>query len=414
MHGTVLEIYNDKPVDSLIYLQGEKGAALQSERQPGDGLIVASGPNPDNETYVVTLRPGAGQWTELGVDVVEDESLPGNRISRGADRFLLTGVEAVLREPGRPDRSLTFSTALGDKTTNNGMPATAAIDNDPETGWGGGLGESLASGEYSWPADGTSAKRVRNTDKSKDEGTASYSGLSPDMRAGLVEAPEKRRPAQKNAIREYFEWTSSATAPLRAELDRLEGQRAIVDSQVARVVTTVAVTPQETRILPRGNWMDDSGEIVEPAIPEFLGKVDTGNRRANRLDLANWIVSDNNPLTARVIVDRLWREFFGTGLSKSVDDLGSQGEWPTHPELIDWLAAEFQHPEWQPESTHDWDLKHVIRTIVLSQTYRQSRPRIPKTGYLPGSRVFAWMRKMSATLRWGFRDFCRIASVAPA
>ena len=106
LHGAVLNIYNDKPVDSLIYVQDTGAASLHPNRTPGNGLIVASGPNPDNETYVVTLRPGAGSWTELGVDVVEDESLPGNRISRGADRFLLTGVEAVLQEAGQPARKL--------------------------------------------------------------------------------------------------------------------------------------------------------------------------------------------------------------------------------------------------------------------------------------------------------------------
>jgi hypothetical protein len=291
------------------------------------------------------------------------------------------------------------------------MPADATIDTDPETGWGVALGESsdpflalrfsekiattadsrlivtlrhdstawrravigrfrlaLASGEYSWPADGTSAKRR----KKEPEALATFSGLSPEMRAGLVETPDKRKPVQTTAIRDYFEWSSPATAPLRIELNRLEGERSILESQITHVVTTVAVTPQETRVLPRGNWMDDTGEIVQPAIPEFLGKLDTGGRRATRLDLANWIVSDKNPLTARVMADRLWREFFGTGISKSVDDLGSQGEWPTHPELLEWLAAEFKHPEYQAEGAHAWDMKHLIRTIVLSHTYRQS------------------------------------------
>jgi hypothetical protein len=418
LHGAVLTVYNDKPVNSLVYDRG----VLQSDHEPGNGLVVASGPNPDNETYVVTLRPGAGNWTELGLDVADDETLPGNRVSRGADRFLLTGVEAVLQEPGKPARKLTFSTALGDKTTNNGMPATATIDNDPETGWGVALGESsdpflalrfadkiattadsrivvtlrhdstafrravigrfrlaLASGE-SWPADGTAAKRrIMKKDPKKDaDAIASFSGLSPEMRAGLTESADKRNPAQKEAIREYFEWSSPQTAPLRAELNRLEGERSILDSDIVRVVTTVAVTPQVTRVLARGNWMDDSGEIVKPAIPEFLGKLDTGSRLANRLDLANWIVSDKNPLTARVMADRFWREFFGTGISKSVDDLGSQGEWPTHPELLDWLAAEFKHPEWQAQGAHDWDMKHIVRTIVLSHTYRQSSLPTPQ------------------------------------
>jgi hypothetical protein len=300
---------------------------------------------------------------------------------------------------------------LGDKTTDNGMPAMAAIDIDPRTGWGVGLGESsdpflalrfaekitttpdsrivvtlrhdslayrravigrfrlaLSSAEYSWPADGNSAKRV----KDKAGMDASSSGLSPEARAGLGEEPAKRKPPQKQAIRDYFEWSSPETAPLRAELDKLEGGRSILNSQIARVVTTVATKPEETRILPRGNWMDETGQVVEPAIPGFLGKLNTGGQRATRLDLANWIVSEQNPLTARVMANRFWREFFGTGITKSVDDLGSQGEWPTHPELLEWLAAEFKHPEWRNEGTHDWDVKHLIRTIVLSHTYRQS------------------------------------------
>src|SRR5262249_29811944 len=94
--------------------------------------------------------------------------------------------------------------------------------------------------------------------------------------------------------------------------------------------------------------------------------------RATRLDLANWIVSRENPLTARLFVNRMWRQFFGSGISKTLDDLGSQGEWPIHPELLDWLAAEFIDPAFQSKGAHHWDVKHIIRTIVLSHTYRRS------------------------------------------
>jgi Protein of unknown function (DUF1553) len=130
--------------------------------------------------------------------------------------------------------------------------------------------------------------------------------------------------------------------------------------------------PAVSRVLARGNFMDESGEVVEPAIPVVFGKLEAGNRRATRLDLANWIASKENPLTARVFVNRLWRQFFGAGLSKVLDDLGSQGEWPTHPELVHWLASEFMHPTWKTESMHDWDVKHIVRLIVTSHTYRQT------------------------------------------
>jgi hypothetical protein len=117
-------------------------------------------------------------------------------------------------------------------------------------------------------------------------------------------------------------------------------------------------------MLPRGNWLDDSGQPVSPAIPVFLGVLPVEQRRPTRLDLAHWLVAPGNPLTSRVFVNRLWKMYFGTGLSKSLEDLGSQGEWPTHPELLDWLAVEFREK--------GWDVKHMVRLLVTSGTYRQS------------------------------------------
>jgi hypothetical protein len=83
-------------------------------------------------------------------------------------------------------------------------------------------------------------------------------------------------------------------------------------------------------------------------------------------------------MTARTFVNRQWRQLFGMGMSKVLEDLGSQGEWPTHPELLDWLAAEFMEPMWQAEGTHPWDIKHIIRTIVTSHTYRQTSMSNPQ------------------------------------
>jgi hypothetical protein len=159
---------------------------------------------------------------------------------------------------------------------------------------------------------------------------------------------------------------------------------------IKRVMISEPMTPRETRILPRGNWMDDSGAIVEPAVPEFLGTLDTGGRRATRLDLAEWLISPTNPLTARAYVNRVWRQFFGTGLSSTLGDLGSQGEWPSHPDLLDWLAAEFMKPEFNAAGTHPWDMKHLVRTIVTSDTYRQSSMTTPQLDERdPGNRLLA-------------------------
>ncbi len=160
--------------------------------------------------------------------------------------------------------------------------------------------------------------------------------------------------------------------PARIELAKLEAKHEILLSKVPEVMVTESVEPREVRVLPRGNWMDDSGDIVQPAIPEFLGKLETGSKRATRLDLANWLVSSSNPLTARAFVNRMWRELFGIGISKNLEDLGSQGEAPLHPELLDWLASEFMKPEYQAAGAHQWDVKHLLRTIVTSATYKQS------------------------------------------
>jgi hypothetical protein len=137
-------------------------------------------------------------------------------------------------------------------------------------------------------------------------------------------------------------------------------------------MVTQAVPPRTVRILPRGNWLDDSGPVVEPAIPAFLGKLDTGGKRATRLDLANWLTDAKTGaggLTARVFVNRLWTMFFGVGLSRSLEDFGGQGEPPLHPELLDALAAEFVQS--------GWDVKHIVKRIVASHAYRQASAESP-------------------------------------
>src|SRR5439155_25417231 len=148
-------------------------------------------------------------------------------------------------------------------------------------------------------------------------------------------------------------------------------------------VVTVPWNPVVTRVLPRGNWQDENGEIVQPAVPHFLPQVSApGGQRLTRLDLAKWLVSRDNPLTARTVMNRLWKQFFGTGISAVVDDLGAQGEWPVHPELLDWLAVELMES--------GWDSKHMVKLMVMSSTYRQSsnpRPEIKEID--PNNRLLA-------------------------
>tara|TARA_B100001057_G_scaffold481731_1_gene556108 strand:- start:238 stop:3387 length:3150 start_codon:yes stop_codon:yes gene_type:complete len=135
-----------------------------------------------------------------------------------------------------------------------------------------------------------------------------------------------------------------------------------------KTIRTMLVSESENsamvRILPRGNWLDETGEEVQPAIPEFMGKLQTGERRADRMDLAQWVASPDNPLPARAFVNRIWKLFFGYGLSRRLEDLGGQGEPPTHADLLDHLATDFR--------TNQWNIKKLIRTLITSQAYKQS------------------------------------------
>ena len=186
-------------------------------------------------------------------------------------------------------------------------------------------------------------------------------------RAALATAVAARSPEQAaRAAAAFFLSTAFDRAAfdqvhsLAKELDGLFGGRTWT------LITEAAADPLTVRVLPRGNWQDESGPVVLPATPGFLpGRIEsTEQRRLTRLDLANWLVSDVNPITPRAVMNRLWAVFFGTALSAAVDDLGSQGELPSHPQLLDWLACEFRDS--------GWDIQHMIRLIVSSHTYRQS------------------------------------------
>ncbi len=147
-------------------------------------------------------------------------------------------------------------------------------------------------------------------------------------------------------------------------------REAILDRHSAMAITVIsqpiaADKIPVSRVRPRGNWQDETGALAPPAIPHFLPQpVVDSNRRLDRTDLANWMTSPKNPLVPRHFANRTWEHFFGTGLSAKLDDLGSQGEWPSHPLLLDRLASEFV--------TSGWDIKHLIRLIVTSRTYRQA------------------------------------------
>ena len=148
-------------------------------------------------------------------------------------------------------------------------------------------------------------------------------------------------------------------------VNELTDAKAVIEKQFVRTMVTNSVAPREIRILPRGDWLNKTGIVVQPEVPVFLSLDTVDNEhRLTRLDLANWIVAKDNPLTSRVFVNRIWKLLFGRGISPRLDDVGAQGEPPTHPELLDYLAFHFMES--------DWDVKTLVKYIVSSHTYQQS------------------------------------------
>ncbi len=188
----------------------------------------------------------------------------------------------------------------------------------------------------------------------------------------LLKDLRDRKPKEREAIQTYFrtkvstEFTQERDAVANAE----QARKVHYDSLPKCLVTVRNDKPRVVRILPRGDWLKDGGEQVQPALPHYLPQAGFESRELTRLDLARWLVSRENPLTARTVMNRLWKQFFGNGLSKVLDDLGAQGESPLNPALLDWLACEF--------IDSGWDMKHMVRTIVTSAAYKQVSTATPE------------------------------------
>ncbi|MCE9612281.1 MAG: PSD1 and planctomycete cytochrome C domain-containing protein [Chthoniobacter sp.] len=201
----------------------------------------------------------------------------------------------------------------------------------------------------------------------------------------VIAAPvEQRTPPQRELLADTWLLSTAADPAAFDQYKQLAANVREARNGRAWTLVTQAAEPLTIRVLARGNWQDESGAVVLPSTPSFLpGRIEsTADRRLTRLDLAKWIVSKENPITARAVMNRLWAQFFGVGLSAAVDDLGSQGELPSHPELLEWLASEFRDS--------GWDMKHMIRLFVTSATYRQSsslRPELRDTD--PANRLLA-------------------------
>ena len=367
----------------------------QSARfEPGKDLK----PGGADDGIIVTTATVPGPAARVRLEVLPDDSYGGRVTCNGDDSFTLTAELAVLRagkdkpEPlnvsdGYPGQQ-TWSYSNGRLQTSVPGPWTSppALAHAPQS-----MDYVIATATNFREGDRLVATitsenvgRVRLSETPVGLRTPGAAPL-PEVAAALAAASPT--PRQREVIAgEYF---AGAVGGLTYEFGEvLDWVRQIAECRDGRAFTTVTVatTPRVTRVLPRGNWQDESGEIVAPSPPGFLsagkGAPAADAPRQTRLDLANWIVSRDNPLTARAFVNRLWKQFFGTGLSAVVNDLGTQGEYPSHPELLDWLAVEFMD--------RGWDVKAMVRMIVTSATYKQSstyRPELAEAD--PNNRLLA-------------------------
>ncbi len=366
-------------------LHAESSAGTPLTIDPEDHSVIPGGRNPAHDTHVVTIPAPSEHITGLRLEVIADVRFPGDEVSRGGSAFFLAELEVTgASGAGQAAVPVRIASARTNGGTEPGYPVAAAIDGDPATALsflrkrGGGIALEFAEPWRGGP-ESTLTLRIRHSDKHPYQHLGRFrialhtlpdpdpnAGGAPDnVLKGLQTPANQRKPAEEKEILAHYRAIAPELAARRERHTRAVNARDALLLSVPSLPVSKSVAPRPMRVLPRGNWMDDSGDLVEPGVPAFMRQiVPADGKRVSRLDFAEWLVAPDNPLTARTFVNRLWRLYFGEGLTRTLEDLGSQGEWPSHPELLDWLAVEFRES--------GWNVKHLVQLIVTSRTYRQS------------------------------------------
>ncbi len=370
---------------SITKVESTGGVEFQSLE---DHSYLAKGGNPSNSVYTINLLPPAGVLNGIRLETLTHPSLTNNGLARSVNgNFVLTEIEIEARLPeDKKARRIPIASAFADYSQ-NGYSIEKAIDGERGTGWAvfgrpkmedttavfkltepfNATGETILTirlrheGGFNQHAIGRFRLSTTSSTEPKLEGR---SGLPEDILLALKEDPSLWDTQQRKALKDHYRKQAPSLATIRSRIERAEKS---LEQLKKRATTTVMVMsemekPRPAFFLNRGQY-DQPGEEVFPSIPVSLGKLPEGAPN-NRLGFAQWLVYPDNPLTARVTVNRYWQMLFGTGLVKSVDDFGAQGEYPSHPELLDWLATEFIRS--------GWDIKAMLRMMVTSSTYRQS------------------------------------------
>ncbi len=365
------------------------------ERQP-DGSWLATGVNPPFDQYLVVAPIAEGSFSGLLLEVFPDPSLPNQSLGRNSNgNFVLTDVIAEITAPGMEKPLVaTFTRAEADYNQ-KGYEVKLIVEakakgrrgEKKRQGWaidGPTKREQrkamfVTSAPLTMPANATlrvtlrhdsianhNIGRFRLSSSSLSPTAVKLDGakVPPSIIAALEIAPTARTPAQRTELAKFYR--ENTDNPVKRAEAAVAAAKKALDGIFANVQTTMVMQelpqPREARILNRGEY-DKPGDVAPRGLPAALPPLPAGAPN-DRLGFAKWLVSGEHPLTARVWVNRAWEKFFGMGLVKTSENLGSQAEWPSHPELVDWLATEFVRLK--------WDMKAMQRLIVTSATYRQS------------------------------------------
>ena len=355
-----------------------------------EGAVLATGENPDVDEYLLQFRGVEHPITGIRLEVLPDDSL----INKGPGRadngnFVLSELE-VLSSNGPCGLN-----ALYADFSQQGWAVAGAVDRKPETGWAvmpafGQRHEAIFEIRPEEPALGSSDWSVRLSFQFGRQHTLGKFRISAttspreflrvipaDVLALLNKKREERSPEENQKVFAFRRDQDPQAAELKRVFDAKRGEREGFERSLPRtMVMRERAQPRDSFILIRGAY-DKFGDKVQPGVPGILPPL-APDAPPNRLSLARWLISQDHPLTARVTVNRYWQSLFGSGLVKTVEDFGVQGDPPTHPDLLDFLATEFMSPSVsQPSVDHgdgrnQWNVKHIHRLIVTSETYQQA------------------------------------------
>ncbi|NOS70310.1 MAG: DUF1553 domain-containing protein [Verrucomicrobia bacterium] len=365
-----------------------------------DGSILATGVNSMYDTYQIETETGLKNITAIMLEVLPDPSLPKNGPGRWGQtgNFILDEL-GMTASPKSGDAiaptTIAFGKAYADWEQQY-YRAEHAVDRNPKTGWAIGpkfgqrhflvaelkepvrfdSGAKLGFRFDSYHGNNHTIGRLRLSVTSETDPSKLWP-VTPQVGELLAVPAPQRTPEQQRQLAADYRAASPVIRRLEREIFRLnERETELAGTKFTTLVMKERDEPRQTFVQVRGNFLE-KGKEVKPGTLAVLPPM-PNDQPANRLALARWFVRSDNPLTARVTVNRFWDHFFGTGIVKTSEDFGKQGELPSHPELLDWLACEFMQPTLTQSSTinpqplHAWDVKHIVKLIVMSATYRQS------------------------------------------